>query len=93
MIRPIDPDFDKLPENLKPQVNDIVEWDDDFTGETLLAVVTCVESNEAFLIYITPEVNYIEAIDVDRASLKVIQKAPCRQLACFEIFLKHQNRL
>ncbi len=93
MIRPIDPDFDRLPENLKPQINDIVEWDDDFTGETHLAVVTWVESNEAGLIYITPEGYCTEANDVDRASLKVIQKVPCRQLACFEIFLKHQNRL
>ena len=93
MVRPIDPDFDRLPENLKPQVNDIVEWDDDFTGETHLAVVTCVGSNEACLIYITPEGDYTEAIDIDRANLKVIQKVPCRHLACFEIFLKHENRL
>jgi len=93
MIRPIDPNFDRLPENLKPQVNDIVEWNDDFTGEAHLAVVTWVGSNEAGLICITPEGNYIEAIDIDRASLKVIQKVHCRQLACFKIFLKHQNRL
>jgi len=89
MIRIIDPDFDRLPENLKPQVNDIVEWDDDLTGETHLGVVTYVESNEAGLIYITSEGNYIEEIDFDRAILKVIQKVPCRQLACFKIFLKH----
>ena len=93
MIRPIDPDFDRLPENLKPQVNDIVEWDDDPTGETYLAVVTWVESNEAGLIGITPEGNYMEANDVDRARLKVIQKVPCRQLACFKILLKYENSL